>query len=88
MNALLDHVERSGADLIVVGSHSRQGVERLLGPVSELLVRTATCSVLVASSKSHSMIFHKAEHSSPSYPRGEVPATARPLPVGGLPRRS
>lgn len=37
------------ADLIVVGSHGRRGVRRLvLGSVAEVVVRHATCSVLVA----------------------------------------
>ncbi len=36
------------ADLIVVGSHGRQGIERLLiGSVAEFVVRHAPCSVLV-----------------------------------------
>lgn len=37
------------ADLIVVGTHGRRGVSRLLlGSVAEWLVRHATCDVLVA----------------------------------------
>jgi nucleotide-binding universal stress UspA family protein len=37
-----------GADLVVVGSHGRQGVVRwLLGSVAEGLVRQASCPVLV-----------------------------------------
>jgi nucleotide-binding universal stress UspA family protein len=37
-----------GADLLVVGTHEHQGLERLLlGSVAETLVRKAGCSVLV-----------------------------------------
>lgn len=37
-----------GADLLVVGSHGRRGVERLLlGSVAERLTRTATVSLLI-----------------------------------------
>lgn len=42
------------ADLIVVGSHRRKGVERLLlGSVSEQVVRKASCQVLVARPKDY-----------------------------------
>lgn len=41
-------VERTGADLLVVGSHGRRGVERLLlGSVAESLLRKVTVSVLI-----------------------------------------
>ncbi|MEO8798811.1 MAG: universal stress protein [Polyangiaceae bacterium] len=37
------------ADIIVIGTHGRKGLERLLvGSVAELVVREALCSVLVA----------------------------------------
>jgi nucleotide-binding universal stress UspA family protein len=40
------------ADLIVVGTHGRKGVKRLvLGSVAELVVRNASCAVLVARPK-------------------------------------
>lgn len=40
------------ADLIVVGSHNKRGLERwLLGSVSEQVVRKASCEVLVARPK-------------------------------------
>lgn len=42
------------ADLIIVGTHGRQGLERfVLGSVAEKLVRTAHCPVLVVRSKSY-----------------------------------
>ncbi len=41
-------VERSGCDLIVMGTHGRSGLRRLvLGSVAESVVRHAPCSVLV-----------------------------------------
>ncbi|MFW5876342.1 MAG: universal stress protein [Myxococcota bacterium] len=40
------------ADIIVVGTHGRRGMERLiLGSVAEALVRTARCPVLIARPK-------------------------------------
>jgi nucleotide-binding universal stress UspA family protein len=40
--------ERLGADLIVMGTHGRRGVSRmLLGSVAERIVRTAPCPVLL-----------------------------------------
>jgi hypothetical protein len=62
------------ADLIVIGSHARRPVHRLLGSVAELLVRTAACNVLVASSKDHSMLLPRTQRPTPSYRPGEMPA--------------
>jgi nucleotide-binding universal stress UspA family protein len=46
--AILDAAEKWPADLIVVGSHGRSGLDRfLLGSVSERVVRHAPCSVEV-----------------------------------------
>jgi nucleotide-binding universal stress UspA family protein len=46
---LLRCARELGAELILVGSHGRQGLQHLLlGSVSEEVVRAATCSVLVA----------------------------------------
>jgi len=45
---ILEKAEEEGADLIVVGSHGKKGIERLLlGSVSEKVARKAKCSVLV-----------------------------------------
>jgi nucleotide-binding universal stress UspA family protein len=46
---LAHHADRVSADLLVVASHGRRGLDRmLLGSVAEATVRRATCSVLVA----------------------------------------
>jgi nucleotide-binding universal stress UspA family protein len=44
--------ERAGADLLVVGTHGRAGLARLvLGSVAERLVRLSSCPVLVVRSR-------------------------------------
>ncbi len=46
--AILGAADRLGADLVVVGTHGRTGIERLaLGSVAETVVRAAACPVLV-----------------------------------------
>ncbi len=45
---ILEAAERKNVDLIVVGSHGKKGIERLLiGSVSEKIARKAKCSVLI-----------------------------------------
>ena len=47
-DAVVALAEKEGAEQIVVGSHGRRGLERmLLGSVAERIVRLATCRVLV-----------------------------------------
>ncbi|HEY6036491.1 MAG TPA: universal stress protein, partial [Kofleriaceae bacterium] len=51
VGGLLSFVESSKADLVVVGTHGRTGMSRiLLGSMAEKIVRLAPCSVLVARS--------------------------------------
>ena len=51
VEALTAHAERTSADLLVLASHGRTGLSRvLLGSVAERVTRFAPCSVLVARS--------------------------------------
>ena len=46
--AIVEHAREKGADLIVMGSHGKTGIERLLmGSVTERVVGHADCAVLV-----------------------------------------
>lgn len=46
--AILDYADEHGADLVVVGTHGRKGLDRLLlGSVAERVLRTATVPVMV-----------------------------------------
>ena len=77
------------ADMIVVGTHKRRGIDRLLlGSVAEQLVRTADCPVLVARPKDHRR--PKTERPAPAYAPGEAPAALsvqhdRPLHISTEP---
>jgi len=52
VRALMREVERENADLIVMGSHGRGGLyKRLVGSVSEGVMREAKCPVLIIPSK-------------------------------------
>jgi nucleotide-binding universal stress UspA family protein len=45
--AIVDLAREAGADIIVIGSHGRAGLSRLLmGSVAEQVVRNASCPVL------------------------------------------
>jgi len=47
-DAILDHAEATGADLIVMSTHGRSGMERwLLGSVAEKVVRSARIPVML-----------------------------------------
>lgn len=51
---IVNEAEEFGADLIVVGSHGRTGMQRwLLGSVAEHVVRHASCSVEVVRQPKH-----------------------------------
>jgi nucleotide-binding universal stress UspA family protein len=46
--AIAEHAKSAGADLVIVGSHGRTGLKRvLLGSVAERVVRLSVCPVLV-----------------------------------------
>lgn len=46
--AIVDEANEAGVDLIVMGTHARQGLQRfLLGSVAESVVRAAHCPVLL-----------------------------------------
>lgn len=66
------------ADLIIVGTHGRKGIDRLvLGSVAEALVRTARCPVLVARPKDYTGL-SKSERPDQPYGPGEKPRSSRP----------
>jgi len=70
---LLQFAVDYAADLIIVGTHGRRGLERLLlGSVAEWLVRGARCPVLVARPKNYDGADKTLLPDLP-YPRGEEP---------------
>jgi universal stress protein A len=55
--AIVEYAKEVHADIIVVGTHGRSGVSRLLmGSVAEHVVRTAPCPVLVVRSREHEFV--------------------------------
>lgn len=55
--AIVDHAKDIHADIIVLGTHGRTGVSRLLmGSVAETVVRTAPCPVLVVRPLEHEFV--------------------------------
>jgi len=55
---ILAVAEQSSADLIVMGTHGRTGLERLLmGSVAEQVVRKAPCPVLTVRTPFHESVF-------------------------------
>lgn len=53
--SILDAATQWGADLIVLGSHGRKGLQRfLLGSVAESVARNAQCSVLIVRTRPES----------------------------------
>jgi nucleotide-binding universal stress UspA family protein len=60
------------ADIILVGTHSRQGIDRvLLGSVAEKIVRTAGCAVQVVRPKDHPPIEDPLEEVEPPPRKGQ-----------------
>lgn len=55
--AIVEYAKEVHADIIVVGTHGRSGVSRLLmGSVAEHVVRTAQCPVLVVRPREHEFV--------------------------------
>ena len=55
--AIVDYAKEVHADVIVVGTHGRTGVSRLLmGSVAEHVVRAAPCPVLVVRPREHEFV--------------------------------
>lgn len=53
-SCLLRCVQRRGADLVVMGTHGRRGLRRMvIGSVAERFVRYATCPVLLVRESAH-----------------------------------
>ena len=54
---ILDYAKRQEADIIIMGSHGRRGLKRMiLGSVAEHVVRRAPCPVLVVKENEHEFI--------------------------------
>ena len=66
---IVRYAERCGADLIVLGTHGRTGVSRvLLGSVAERVVRTASCPVLAVPVRARRSERAREEPSPPAAP--------------------
>ena len=56
-DAIVDYAKDVHADLIIVGTHGRSGMSRLLmGSVAEHVVRSAACPVLVVRPRAHEFV--------------------------------
>ena len=54
---ILDYAKRKEADIIIMGSHGRRGLQRMiLGSVAEHVIRRAPCPVLVIKENEHEFI--------------------------------
>jgi nucleotide-binding universal stress UspA family protein len=73
---IVRYATEQGIDLIVMGTHGRTGLERLLmGSVAEKVVRGAPCSVLVAKMPKRMVMSQPAEKATP-----EIPAPLEAMP--------
>lgn len=45
-NVIINHADSVGADLIVIGSHGRHGIGKLLGSTAAAILQGANCDVL------------------------------------------
>ncbi len=46
-HAILDFANSRDCDLIIVGSHERHGIEKILSPTADVVVRISSCDVFV-----------------------------------------
>jgi nucleotide-binding universal stress UspA family protein len=54
---ILDYAKRQEADIIIMGSHGRRGLKRMiLGSVAEHVIRRAPCPVLIVKENEHEFI--------------------------------
>jgi nucleotide-binding universal stress UspA family protein len=54
---ILDYAKRQDADIIIMGSHGRRGLKRMiLGSVAEHVIRRSPCPVLVVKEGEHEFI--------------------------------
>lgn len=76
LTEILDIAKEIGASLILIGSHGRKGVERvLLGSVSEHVVREAGCPVLVVRERQYEDVRRSKIIEVPKDPEEYVPPT-------------
>ena len=76
---IIHYAMEEGIDLIVMGTHGRTGLERLLmGSVAENVVRGAPCSVLVA----------KMAKRVPASEKTKTAAEPAPIPAAAMPSAS
>jgi nucleotide-binding universal stress UspA family protein len=60
-DAIVDYAREASVDLIVIGTHGREGLSHLLvGSVAERVVRTAPCPVLTVKHPEHEFVLPDA----------------------------
>ncbi len=56
-SSIADYAQEAGGDLIVISTHGLTGLKRfLMGSVTEMVVRSATCAVLTVKPFGHSLL--------------------------------
>lgn len=61
MDQIIKHVEKSEFDLIIMGTHGRKGIQRIVqGSIAEKVVRHAKAPVLVVKGKKETKVSAKA----------------------------
>ena len=72
VEVILDRAKHEQADLIVIGTHGRRGMERLmLGSVAEAVVRKAACPVFIVKTRMRTP-FEMTDNTRRSSPRGSI----------------